>query len=231
MTAPPRPRRLLVPALTTLAMLVVLVGLGTWQVQRLLWKRAVLAAVDAAESGPAIPLGPTAPPFAKVRATGTFDPAATALYGSDVRTEAGATIGGAHALAVLRRDSAPPVLVDRGWVRAGAGFPAPPPPPAGPVTVEGYLRPADPPGWFTPAPDPAARRFYALDPAVIGPALGIPDLAPYTLVALGPPATPDPARTLPRPPNNHLSYAITWYGLALALLVVFALYLRKAPRP
>ena len=40
-----------------------------------------------------------------------------------------------------------------------------------------------------------------------------------------------PARTLPRPANNHLSYAITWYGLATGLLVIFALYARKVLRP
>jgi surfeit locus 1 family protein len=39
---------------------------------------------------------------------------------------------------------------------------------------------------------------------------------------------PDPARHLPRPPNNHLSYAITWYGLAIALVVIFILWARKA---
>ena len=43
---PPPPRRLLIPALSTLAMLAVLIGLGTWQVQRLLWKRALVAAVE-----------------------------------------------------------------------------------------------------------------------------------------------------------------------------------------
>jgi surfeit locus 1 family protein len=63
----------------------------------------------------------------------------------------------------------------------------------------------------------------------------VPNLAPYTLIAMSapgtPPATPDPARTLPRPPNNHLTYAITWYGLAIALLVVFALYARKVRTP
>ena len=238
MTPPPPPRRLLIPALSTLVMLVVLVGLGTWQVQRLLWKRAILAAVDAAESAPATPLGPTPAPFAKVVATGTFDRAATALYGSEIRTGAGATIGGARALAVLRRDGAAPILVDRGWVPAGTGAPPPPGPPSGPVAIQGELRPPVPPGWFTPAPDLAARRFYALDPASIGPAIGEPALAPYTLVAIGPPTPgpptpgqPEPASALPRPANNHLSYAITWYGLALSLLVVFALYLRKVLRP
>ena len=38
---------------------------------------------------------------------------------------------------------------------------------------------------------------------------------------------PDPARHLPQPPNNHLSYAITWYGLAVALVVIFVLWARK----
>ena len=38
---------------------------------------------------------------------------------------------------------------------------------------------------------------------------------------------PDPARDLPRPLNNHLSYAITWYGLAIALVVMFVLWARK----
>ena len=38
---------------------------------------------------------------------------------------------------------------------------------------------------------------------------------------------PDPARHLPRPPNNHLSYAITWYGLAVALLAIFVVWVRK----
>jgi surfeit locus 1 family protein len=230
-TSPP-PRRLLIPVLSTLAMLAVLLALGTWQVQRLFWKRAILQAVDAAESAPPTPLGAAPIPFARVIATGTFDPAITALYGTELRPAGGANIGGARALAILRRDGAAPLLVDRGWVPAGTGAPPPPPPPTGPATVTGYVRPAEPPGWFTPAPDPATSRFYALDPATIGPALGVPGLAPFTLVALGPaaPGQPEPARALPRPANNHLSYAITWYGLAVALLVVFAVYLRKVLR-
>jgi surfeit locus 1 family protein len=38
---------------------------------------------------------------------------------------------------------------------------------------------------------------------------------------------PEPAETLPRPPNNHLEYAITWFSLALALAVMFAIWVRK----
>lgn len=222
-------RRLLLPGLMTVAMLATLLALGTWQVSRLAWKRDLIAAIAAAEQRPALPLGADPAAFARVRSEGVFDPV-TALYGAELRTVAGAPVGGAHLLGILRRDGAPPLLVDRGWV------PVPPPAiPAGPATIEGYIRPADQPGWFAPTDDHAGRRFYTLNPAAIGQALGVPDLAPYTLVAMGPAAGPqggpDPARTLPRPVNNHLSYVITWYGLAIALVVVFGLYARKVLRP
>ena len=224
------PRALLVPGLMTLVMLATLLGLGTWQVDRMLWKRDLLAAIAAAERAPPVPLGATPPRFARVRAEGVFHPA-TALYGAEVHTLAANPTGGARLLAVLRREGAAPVLVDRGWVPVSHPAAPPPPMPAEPATVEGYARPPDTAGPFAPADDLANRRFFTLDPTTIGPALGIPDLAPFILVALGPPGTPDPARALPRPPNNHLSYAITWYGLAVALLVIFVLYARKVPRP
>jgi len=221
-------RRLLIPGLSTLAMLAVLLFLGTWQVQRLMWKQAVLAAIAAAEQRPAVPLAGNPPALSRVRAAGIFAPG-VALYGAEVRTLAGAPTGGARLLGVLLRDGAPPVLVDRGWV------PVPTPPiVAGAATIDGYLRPADAPGMFTPADDLSGLRFYTLDPAAIGRALGIAGLAPYVLVAMGPAPLsgfPDPARTMPRPTNNHLVYAATWYGLALVLLVIFAIYSRKVIRP
>jgi surfeit locus 1 family protein len=206
-------------------MLVALLSLGTWQVQRLLWKQSLLEAVDTAERLPPTPLPANPLPFTRVVAQGSFAPATAAFYGAELR----GSIGGARALAILERPGQPPVLVDRGWVPAPTGA-APPAPPSGPVSLEAYVRPAEPAGLFTPAPNRAAHRFYALDPAEIGAALGVPALAPYTLVVLGPPGTPDPARAMPRPANNHLSYAITWYSLAVALLAIFILYLRKAPR-
>jgi surfeit locus 1 family protein len=218
---PPPLRRLLLPGLMTLVMLATLVWLGTWQVSRRFWKQDLLAAIAAGAERPPVALGPQPPAFARVRAEGSFEPLA-ALYGAEVR----GGIGGARLLGILRREDGPAVLVDRGWV------PLPPPAlAAGPASVEGYIRPAETAGWFAPADDPAGRRFYTLNPDAIGRALGVPDLAPYTLIAMGSPGIADPARTLPRPPNNHLAYAITWYGLAIALLAVFALYARKVLRP
>ena len=79
---------------------------------------------------------------------------------------------------------------------------------------------------------------YTLDPYAIGAAMGLADIRPFVLVALAAsPAPglivdhwPDPARHLPRPPNNHLSYVITWYGLAIALLAIFTIWARKGSR-
>jgi surfeit locus 1 family protein len=223
-------RRLLVPALTTAAMFVVLLGLGTWQVHRLTWKRGILAQLDAAEAAPPVPLGADPSPFAKVFVTGRLRPDLAARYGAEVRDTSAGPVPGAQLIVPLERAAAAPLLVDLGWVPEHG---APPVLPAGDsVAVAGFVHPAEHPGWFSAADDVAGRRFYTLDPAAIGAALGLPAVAPFTLVALGPaPAegAPVPAEHLPRPPNNHLQYAITWYGLAAALLVVFVSYARKAP--
>jgi surfeit locus 1 family protein len=220
-----------VPAVSTLLMLVVLVGLGTWQIYRLHWKEGILEQIAMAESGPALPLTQNPVPFAKVSVSGRFLFDHAARFGAEVRdTRAGPTMG-YQQIVPLQRDDGPPVLVDRGWVPLDRETPLDQP--AGPVTVTGYIRPRETQHWFSPPDDAAAAQFYTLDPSAIGPALGIHNPAPFTLVALGKAASgvyPAPAQTLPRPPNNHLSYVITWYGLAVSLLVIFGIWLRKALR-
>ena len=219
-------RRLLWPGLTTAAMLALALGLGVWQVQRLAWKTALLADIDRGEAAPAIPLPADPRPFTKVRVTGTLRQDLAALYGIEVRTTAAGPALGAFLLNPLERPGADPVIVDRGWVPSDAPRDATPVP----ATVEGYIRAPESPVRFGATDDPAARRFYALDPAAIGAALGLRRVAPYTLVALGavPPGTvPEPAQALPRPANNHFTYALTWFGLAAALLGVFGVYARR----
>ena len=208
-------------------MLVILVSLGTWQLRRLASKESLLARIDAAEQAPGVPLAAAPASFTKVHVEGRLRGDLAVLYGAEGREQRGATVLGAHLLTPLMRDGAPSVLVDRGWVDAAHV----PPAPDGPAAIDGYIREADRPGWFSPAADVAARRFYTLDPAAIGSAIGLPAMAPYVLVALGPPGIPDPARALPRPPNDHLGYALTWFGFAATLLVIFALYARKVFRP
>lgn len=211
---------LLLAALPALALLLFL---GTWQVQRLHWKNDLLARIAASEAAPPIPLEDPPQPLAKVRVTGRFDHAREALVGLEVR---GAVLGASLVTPLLRNDASA-ILVNRGWVPLERSTPVGRP--EGEVTVEGWIHPGDRANLFSARDDPAGRRFYTLDPAAIGAAIGL-EVAPYALIALGPPGSPDPARTLPRPTNNHLGYAITWYGLALSLLGVLAAFaLRRKP--
>jgi surfeit locus 1 family protein len=212
-------------------MLIVLLGLGTWQIYRLHWKEGILARIAAAEAESAMPLAAVPAPFAKVSVSGRFRYEQAAAFGSEVRdTQAGPTIG-FHQIVPLEREGARTILVDRGWVPQRREPPLSDP--AGIVTVTGYVRPGEKQRWFSASDDPAARRFYTLDPTAIGTAVGVTDPARFTLVALGPPTVamyPAPAQHLPRPPNNHLSYVITWYGLAASLVAIFGVWVRKASR-
>jgi surfeit locus 1 family protein len=221
-------RRLLWPGIMTTAMLAVLLALGTWQIQRLHWKVALLAQIARAEAAPAVALSASPEPFTKVQVTGQLRDNLSASYGADVRdTPAGTQLGTQLIVPVERKDG-DTILVDRGWVPESR--PHPIAQPGGEVTIEGYVRPGDTPGLFSATDNPATRQFYTLDPRAIGAALGLHSVAPFVVIAMGPAPPeryPDPARHLPRPPNNHLSYVITWYGLAFALVVIFVLWARK----
>lgn len=232
--------RLVLPSFLAMPVLALLVGLGTWQLQRLHWKTALLAELAAAQAAPPIPAPDQPAPFAHVTASGRFRPGAEAFLGLEVR---GAMLGGSL-IAVLDREGAPPLLVDRGWAPFEGGAVARP---SGDVTVTGYARPSERRGVLAPEDDLARRRFLTFDAQRIADALGAPDARPYalTVVVPGParaagglgqapaPAAgplPDPARGFPAPRNPHLGYALTWYGLALSWIVVFALWARKRIR-
>ncbi len=208
-------------------MLALTVGLGVWQVERLHWKEHLLADIDRAEAAPAIPLPASPVPFEKVEVSGRLREGSVAHYGSEVRSTVDGPKLGSQLIVPLDRPGQRPILVDRGWYPDDAPAPAGP----GPVTITGYVRPPEPAGPFAPNPDLPQRRFWSLDPAPIAAALGLADVEPYTLVALGSAdALPAPAQALPRPPNDHLGYAVTWFGLAACLIGVFAVFVRRTLR-
>ena len=216
-------RPILGASIATALATAILVALGIWQIERMQWKQGLLAQIDQAEHAPPVPLGAANPRlFARVQAQGVLRSDHLALYGAEVR---GMHMG-AQAVQLLDRPGSRPVLVVLGWVPTDAGLPHPQ---SGPVSVTGYVRLPEPSGWLSAADDPEQLRFYALNPFVIGPALGASNVTPYSLVVLGQAAGPDrpqPADALPRPVNNHLQYAFTWFGLAAALLGVFAVWVR-----
>lgn len=223
-------RRLLWPAVSTLLMLAVLLSLGAWQLQRLAWKQDILRQIAQAEALPAIDLPANPSTFAKVRLVGRFGDH-WALYGSEGRDTAAGPVLGAQLLGVLQRPGGVPVLVMLGWVPGVDVHP-----PAGPAVVEGFIRPGETAGWFAATDNPMAGRYYTLNPTAIGAGLGYAEVAPYVLVAMAPQAGgsqtvgPQPARNLPRPPNDHFGYALTWFSFAVILLVIFGLHARKVLR-
>jgi surfeit locus 1 family protein len=215
-------RHILSASIATFVAACTLISLGVWQIKRLHWKEGILARIDAAEQAAPVELmGVTPNLFTRVSVHGDLRGAPMALYGAEVRGDH----MGAQAIEVLDRVWEKPVLVDLGWVMTDRGRPVPV---RGPRDLTGYIRLAETPNFLSASDDPEGKRFYTLNPAAIGAALGVPDLAPFTLVVLKdqqgvalPVGEPEPAEALPRPPNNHLQYALTWFGLAGALLAVF----------
>ncbi|HQT80326.1 MAG TPA: SURF1 family protein [Rhodopila sp.] len=212
-------------------MLALLIGLGTWQVYRLHWKEGILARIAAAEAGAPAPLTANPSPYQKVSVSGRFEYDKAVWYGAEVRDVRNVPQMGYFQIVPLERPDGPPIMVERGWVPDVASAPVDNPP--GVVTVQGYVHQAQGRSWFQPSDNFAERHFYTLDPKAIAAALHLPDPEPFVIVALGPEsagAYPAPAQHLPRPLNNHLSYAITWYGLAVALVVIFGVWSRNTLR-
>lgn len=202
-----------------------LVGLGTWQVQRRAWKLDLIARTDARVHAPAVPApSPAAWPgvgpddaYRHVTLSGRF------LNDRETLVQAVTDYGAGYwVLTPLRREDGSLVLVNRGFVPGDRKDPASRPEGqvAGPVTVTGLLRLTEPGGAFLRANDPAGNRWYSRDVAAIAAARGLSDVAPYFVdgdAAANPGGLPIGGLTIVAFPNNHLVYALTWYGLALML--------------
>ena len=188
-------------------------GLGVWQLERRAWKAGVLAAIDAAENAPPQPLSDDPQLLSVVRPSGRLRNDQGFLYGAEARDGAAGIVTGAELVQPLEREGHPTLLIDLGWVPDGT----PPTLEVG-VPARAFVREPDKGGPFGGVPSPGTH-VRRLDPASIAGALGIGAPAPYVLVALGPATdVPQPAPAIPRPPDDHLGYAVTWLGLAAATL-------------
>jgi surfeit locus 1 family protein len=95
------------------------------------------------------------------------------------------------------------------------------------VHVTGVWRVPDPPGTFTPPPDSAKRIWFARDLKAIATADHLSLAAPVVIEADSAPnpgGWPRGGQTMVSFRNQHLSYAVTWFGLALCLLGVWLAY-------
>jgi surfeit locus 1 family protein len=229
-------RRLLLPGTVVLVAFLVLLGLGGWQLQRLSWKEALIAAVAERAGRPAEPppveadwprLDPSALEYRHVVVSGTFrhqDEALVFTYLGEPRGPAGGPGFWVMTPLVLRDGSI--IIVNRGFVPQERADPARRAEGqlAGEVEVVGLLRWSEDRNWFTPADDPSANRWFTRDPQAIGRARGLDRVAPFTVdaEATAPGGLPQGGETRLNFSNRHLEYALTWFGLAVTLLVVAA---------
>ena len=215
-------RKLVFPILLAIAGAGVLIALGVWQLQRLSWKTDILTRIEAeiAADPVAIPATPTeeADEYLPVTATGTF--AGDILHVLVSTEETGAGYRTISAFDTQDRR----ILVDAGFVGLDARDT---PLPEGEITVTGNLLWPDETDRFTPEPDEGL--WFARDLPAMAQALGTD---PVLLVARD-----LPGQTRPMPvgtsgiPNDHASYAVTWFMLAAGWLAMSGLFIARTLRP
>jgi surfeit locus 1 family protein len=222
--------------------LVILLSLGTWQVYRLQWKEALIAEIEARRHAAPLPIDQVAQKveagididYLPATATGRFDHAHEQYF---FATDDGAV--GYHVYTPLRLADGRTLFVNRGFVpedrkdparRAEGQLP-------GEVTVTGLARArlAAKPSWLVPENQPEKAVYFWKDLHAMAAQAGVPadGLMPLFLDAdatANPGGWPKGGVTQLDLPNNHLSYALTWYGLAATLLVVAVLAFRRKPR-
>jgi surfeit locus 1 family protein len=222
-----------------------LVWLGTWQVQRLQWKEDLIGRLAAQAAAEPVPLAEVEAraaagddvEFMRATATGRF------VHDNElfVFTTVDGEMGWKLVTPLEMGDTA--VLVDRGFIPYDLRLPSARPEsrPDGTVTVTGVVRPQESAqALFVPDNDVDANIWHWWALPAMAEAAGVERASPFILQAEARPPATGPAPAWPRAstpdpadiPNNHLGYAITWFGLAAMLVIVNGLYLlrrRRAP--
>ncbi len=211
-------RRMIGPLLFGVIGVAILIGLGVWQLQRLQWKTAILAEIDArlAAAPVAVPADPdpVRDRYLRVRATGEIMPGEIHVY-----TSAPPHGVGYRVIVPFVLDDGRRILLDRGFVPIEEKEA---PRHLGAIAVEGNLI------WpqeGDPQPDLQTNIWLARDVPAMARVL---DTLPVMLAVA---SSDDPGAPLPLPvtvniPNDHLQYAITWFLLAVVwtLMTAYLLY-------
>jgi cytochrome oxidase assembly protein ShyY1 len=233
----------------TLVMVIAFVALGIWQLQRRVQKHALIAALDQRLAAAPVPLPPPAQwsalspahdEFRRVSFSATYQARLDAMVytsGSAVRSDVSGP--GTWAFIPARLADGQTVAVDAGFVpntmqdrgeqdRAVAQLIT-----GEPVALTGYIRFPEAAGMLTPAEDRSKRLWFTRDHLAMAQALGWNEVAPFYIDL----ESPVPASGIPKPgpldvqlKDDHLQYAITWFGLAGAVVIAFAVWWRAQRR-
>lgn len=215
--------------------------LGVWQLERRAWKLDLIERVDArVHATPVAAPAPNAWPlisaardeYRRIQLAGHF------LSGKDTRVQAVTALGGGFwLLTPFQADAGFIVLINRGFVPPQWQDETQPP---AVTSVTGLLRLSENKGGFLRRNEPAAERWYARDVDAIATARGLQHVAPYFLdmenndekniEAESQTVFPRGGLTVIHFSNNHLGYALTWFGLALMVGVAGAYLVREEYR-
>jgi cytochrome oxidase assembly protein ShyY1 len=236
----------------TLLMVALFAGLGLWQLQRRVEKHALVAALTerlAAAPG-SLPspaqwsaLTPATDEFRRVRFAATYQRLPDAMVyssGSAVREDVSGP--GTWAFLPAALPTGETVVINAGFVqntmqdrdqqdRAVARLIT-----NEPVMLTGYIRFPGAAGALTPSENPAKRLWFTRDHLAMARTLGwgVQMIAPFYIDL----EQPVPASGIPKPgplevhlKDDHLQYAITWFGLAGAVVIAFGVWWRGQRRP
>lgn len=226
-----------------LALAATCVWLGSWQMQRLAEKDALIAAVAARLNADPIPVPPAdqwnsldleALNFQPVALTGTFRYNQTVTVFTSLANARGPASGpGYWVVTPFALAEGGTVFVNRGFIPEDFQEAAVTDPQGedGLVTISGLLRPREAAGFMTPGPNTSDRIEWVRDPERLA-AMVDPALAPFAPFYVDLPAgpageLPQGGETVVEFPNNHLGYAYTWYGFAIVAVVMLGFWLAR----
>jgi surfeit locus 1 family protein len=229
----------------TLVGVAILIGLGIWQLDRKVWKENLIATITARLDRAPQPLPPPASwpqltpadEYGRVTFPAEFIPGQEALVytaGSAFRPDVQGA--GYWVLAPARLAGGSIVVIDRGFVPADRKDAASRAQgtPQGVVDIVGVMRWPEAPGLFTPQAEPQNTVWYLRDSTAIAAAKKWDAGAPFYVeqeAPVSPGGWPKPGKLVVALPDNHLQYAITWFGLALGLAGVYVTWLSGRLRP
>jgi surfeit locus 1 family protein len=240
-------RGLLVPSLVTLIAFAILISLGTWQLQRKAWKENLIETLTRKFAGPAIDLPPPAQwaslrqdkdEFTRVKFRADYLQGKDAIVwatGSGLRDDVKGP--GIFVFTPATLPQGEVVVINRGYVaeQKPTGATKRPAPVEGPAEITGILRWPEQKGWeLTTSFDKGAQLWFVRDQTAMAQEYGWGNVAPFYIERESQqPADgiAPPGLLSPHLPDNHLQYAVTWYGFAVVLLAVFGFWVRSRNKP
>jgi len=235
----------LVPGIFFIIALAILLSLGTWQVKRMNWKNNLIETItsrvnQSARSLPAMAIWKQLDledlNYRPVEARGTYLKEEVHIF-TQVAPGNAYSGTGFWVIAPFYLERGGVVLVNRGFVperfkqsrtRTRNAVRV-----LGEQTITGIIKTNQGTNYFTPQTDFKRNIWFTRDAGAIAEHLELKNAAPFFITLTKAPSTgdlPQPREIKVKLPNNHLGYAITWFGLALTLIGVFGVFsFRKSP--